>query len=217
MNGLTYTPTREESGTDSHPELPSVISDVLGAIRSRLRWYLVLETAAWLIGWCVTMFWGGFLFDYLPVQLGTDETPVWFRAAWLAATGLGALTIVAVRLVVPLSRRLRREELAMCLERTFPTLNESLVTVVESRGMLGGQTPRDRMLTVDSSYRHGTHRRTANREGIQLSSTSASDLDRHLNGRLGPVAGNARRTDLSPRRSSSIPSVGSPMATPNRN
>ena len=107
MSAITTT----ESASTPTPE--SVVQ-LLDNLRSRIRWYVVLEGIAMLIVWLVLAFWVGMAVDYLPVLMGASEMPLEARRAFLAITLLGAFGVVYYYVLRRVFSPLRDSSLAHC-------------------------------------------------------------------------------------------------------
>lgn len=111
--------------------LPRRIRSLLGALRLRIRAYVLLEGLAVSLVWLGITFWAGLALDYLPILVGASELPREARVALLAVIGAVLAWIlyrwILRRSTVPLGDG----SLALLLERRFSTFRDSLVTVVE--------------------------------------------------------------------------------------
>ena len=111
--------------------LPDSVHRLLGSLRSQIRRRVVLDGLL-VAALCVLLvFWFGALIDYVPVTVGSNETPRWLRAALLVVMGLGVGWAILWRLGRRVIARLSNRSLAVLIERHFPQLNYELVTVVE--------------------------------------------------------------------------------------
>ena len=116
---------------DRSQELPSTVRDLLVDVRKRIRARVLIDgllVAAFVF---LVVYWLGAALDYLPVKLGSNETPRWLRIGLLCVmgglVGWALLWRMARRYFVRMSNR----NVAVLLERHFPELNNELVTVVE--------------------------------------------------------------------------------------
>lgn len=109
------------------PELDRLLSRLAG----RIRRYVLLEGMALLLAVMGGLFWLSLAVDHLWFQISYLELPRWFRIGFNGVV-LGLTVCVAISAVVlRMLRSLRRESLALVLERRFPQLNDRLVTAVE--------------------------------------------------------------------------------------
>lgn len=112
-------------------ELPSTIRDLLVDVRKKIRFRVLVDGLLVAAIALLSIYWLGAAVDYLPVKLGSNETPRPLRIALLclmaALVGWALLWRLARSYLAPLSNR----NLAVLLERHFPELNNELVTVVE--------------------------------------------------------------------------------------
>ncbi|MCC6508516.1 MAG: hypothetical protein IT423_05380 [Pirellulaceae bacterium] len=116
---------------DRSGELSSEVRQVLSGVRGQIRWRILVDGLL-LASLCVLLlFWGGAVIDYLPVKLGSNETPRWLRIALLTAMGGLVAWALLWRLARRYLARLSDRNLAVLLERHFPQLNNELVTVVD--------------------------------------------------------------------------------------
>ncbi len=116
---------------DRSQELPSTIRDLLVDVRRKIRFRVLVDgllVAAILV---LTIYWLGAALDYLPVKIGSNETPTWVRIALLSLMGILAGWALLWRLARRYLVRLTDRSMAVLLERHFPELNNELVTVVE--------------------------------------------------------------------------------------
>ena len=116
---------------DRSQELPSTIRDLLVDVRRKIRYRVLVDglLVAAIIG--LTIYWLGAALDYLPVKLGSNETPRWVRIALLCAMSALIGWALLWRLARSYLARLSDRNVAVLLERHFPELNNELVTVVE--------------------------------------------------------------------------------------
>ncbi len=112
-------------------QLSQPITTLLSSLRSQIRALLMLDGIFWAIICCFAIFWIGAALDYLPVKLGSNETPKWVRIGILGCMGVAFLWAVVWRWMRRTITRLPDHNLAVLLERKFPQLNSRLVTVVE--------------------------------------------------------------------------------------
>ncbi|MBV10147.1 MAG: hypothetical protein CMN21_13125 [Rubinisphaera sp.] len=112
-------------------KIPEQIDQILSKLRAAIRRYVVLRGVALVFTVVAILFW---------ITLGIDN--VWFgltrleipRSVRLAILLISLSVIVLVfyqTLIRQMLVKLRRRALALLLERTFPELNDRLITVVE--------------------------------------------------------------------------------------
>jgi hypothetical protein len=116
--------------SDTSPLAPSIVR-CLHAVRSLLRRYVVVQGALLVVLWLLVVFWLGGLLDYLPVTLGSSETPRWVRGGLLAIMAVGSGWILWRWVLRRLRVGLKESSLALLIERRYPQLNNELVTAVE--------------------------------------------------------------------------------------
>lgn len=121
--------------TQMRPE----VRDVLGRLKSRIRWYVLAEGLTLLVVLASVLFWISLSVDAVWFTATKYELARWFRVGYvvLAAAGLaaGLLYWIGLRLF----RSLRSKALALVLERRFPDLNDRLVTSVELSDFVTGR------------------------------------------------------------------------------
>ncbi len=81
--------------------------------------------------WLMSVFWIGGLIDYLPVTVGSNETPQWIRIAFLSTMVLGSIWILVRWILSRLWVSPQDSSLALLIERNYPAFNNELVTAVE--------------------------------------------------------------------------------------
>lgn len=113
-----------------HP-LPYAISQKLDEARQVLRSYLTKKWLSMTVCWVLLVFWVGAAIDYLPVRVGSDETPRAVRIAFLAIMAAGALWLLFGWLLPRLLRRIENSSLALLVERQHPELGNRLITAVQ--------------------------------------------------------------------------------------
>lgn len=129
-----HNPLPPSPPVDQSEVLDNNLPDQLSELRRQLRKYLGIETFLQLLSVVIIVFWLTMAIDYLPVRLaGADETPVIVRGILLVLTGTIVGWIGYWQYLRPRMRPLPDREMAMVLERRFPTLAESLITSVESQ------------------------------------------------------------------------------------
>ncbi len=121
--------------------LPREIRTLLNKLRRRIRAYVVVESAAWLVAVACLLFWVSLTLDVVCFRLTRLELPQWLRVGF-DVVAVGALLVVVVeRLGVRLFRKLRDRDLALLLEKRFPQLQDRLITVVETPLSETGRVP----------------------------------------------------------------------------
>ena len=116
---------------DRSQELPSTIRDLLVDVRRKIRFRVLIDGLLVTAIVVLTIYWLGAALDYLPVKLGSNETPKWVRIALLCVMSVLAGWALLWRLARRYMVRLSDRSMAVLLERHFPELNNELVTVVE--------------------------------------------------------------------------------------
>jgi hypothetical protein len=111
--------------------LPHMIKLKLDEVRQLLRAYLSKKCFYLLICWLLLVFWIGAALDYLPVRLGSDETPKPVRIALLGVMAAGSLWLIVGWLMPRLLRPISDASLALLIERQRPDLNNRLITAVQ--------------------------------------------------------------------------------------
>lgn len=119
--------------------LSSAILSRLDELRRLLRRYVTAQGLLLIALWLLISFWLGGLIDYLPVTVGSSESPRALRIGLLAVMLVGSLWIAWNWIVDRLWVRLENKSLALLLERRYPQLNNELITAVE----LSGQSSSD--------------------------------------------------------------------------
>jgi len=138
--------------------MPKPVSRKVSRLRWLVRVYLLLEGFAALVLVFGVVFWLGLAIDWL-----FEPAPAWRVAQWVLVLG-AALYVLANYLLVRIFRPLPNTSLALLLERTYPTLKESLVTTVEAATQ--GQSPADGHQTM---LRHTSLEAAAAMPQVQLS------------------------------------------------
>jgi hypothetical protein len=119
-------------------ELQRKVCDPLEKLRGYIRLYVTTEGVAVLLLYLALWFWIGMALDYGFFRLFTlDWVQVlegWWglRLSLLLAVIAGLLAVVAVKVILRLTREFRNAALALVLERRFPQLlGDRLITAVE--------------------------------------------------------------------------------------
>src|SRR5437870_4503326 len=120
----------------THAQLHTRVQHPLERLRGSIRTYVGLEGAAILVLYLAAWFWIGLALDYGFFKLFTvdwvQELPWGLRAATLAILIAGLLAVVAVKVILRLTREFSEPALALVLERRFPKeLGDRLITAVE--------------------------------------------------------------------------------------
>ena len=115
------------------------VQNVLGRLKSGIRWYVLIEGVTLVIVLAAVLFWISFSVDGLWFLATKYELPLGFRytvdGVAVAMIVCGGLYWVGMRLF----RNIRNKPLALVLERRFPDLNDKLVTSVELGETVTGQ------------------------------------------------------------------------------
>ncbi len=117
--------------TSDDLRLSSAILSRLDELRRLLRRYVTVQGTLLIVLWLLLAFWLGGLVDYLPVTVGSSESPRALRIAWLVVMAAGSLWIAWRWIVTRLRGRPANSSLALLLERHYPELNSELITAVE--------------------------------------------------------------------------------------
>ena len=117
----------QSSPADLDPRLTSLLT----GLRTRIRRFVVWDSALTILGVLMAAFWLGFALDYLPVVLGGTEMPRLARLI-LLLTAVATMFFLAWRMLIGrLQRPLPDDSLALLVERHHPTLGGRLVTAVQ--------------------------------------------------------------------------------------
>lgn len=119
------------SRTSTTQPLAAAIAQTFRQLRRLLTRYIVAQGLLLIALWWLLVFWLGGLLDYLPVTMGSSETPLWLRACLLVLMVVGSCYIGWRWIIAPLRVRLRDSSLALLIERNYPQLNNELITAVE--------------------------------------------------------------------------------------
>lgn len=115
-------------------QLSRAITRTFSHLRRLLTRYVTVHGLLLIVLWLLLIFWLGGLVDYLPVTMGSNETPVWLRGILLATMLVGSGFIFYRWIVARLLVRLHDRSLALLIERNYPELNNELITAVELSG-----------------------------------------------------------------------------------
>lgn len=132
-------PDHDQPARQSQSRRSGAIDQVLDSLRGKIRQYVLVHGLVLAAVWVSVSFWFIFAVDYLPVLFGFSELS--------RATRLTLLTIVVLvfgfilyRWVFQrMTRSLKRESLALLLERRFPELKDALATVIHTRPLAANQ------------------------------------------------------------------------------
>ncbi|MCA9125796.1 MAG: hypothetical protein KDB22_01880 [Planctomycetales bacterium] len=113
------------------PMLSAQVNTKLNCIRSMLRRYVIAQSLCIIVLWLLVTFWLGGLVDYLPVTVGSNETPRWLRVTLLGLMAGGCIWVLVRSLAPRLLYRLKDSSLALLIERKYPALNYELVTAIQ--------------------------------------------------------------------------------------
>lgn len=121
-------PTRNRPPTLK--SLSPAIHVLLSKMRSRIRWYVLLEGVATAVAWLLLTFWVSLAGDYLPVMFGHSELSQTSRGVILALVS-ALIAWVLYRLILRrVFVRLKNSSLSMLIERRYPQFGDSLLTTV---------------------------------------------------------------------------------------
>ena len=119
------------SHTPSHAPLSQAVGHTFRHVRRLLTRYIVVQSGLLITLWLLLVFWLGGMLDYLPVRVGSSETPRWVRAGLLGAMVLGGAYIGLRWMLTRWLARVPDSGLALLIERHYPELNNQLITAVE--------------------------------------------------------------------------------------
>ncbi len=114
--------------------LSNQIVHALNDLRGMLRRYVTVHGLLLITVWLAVVFWVGGIIDYVPVTMGSNETPRWLRIGLLVVMVAGSGWILLRWVLARLWVRLEDRSLALLIERKYPQLKNELVTVVELSG-----------------------------------------------------------------------------------
>ncbi len=140
--------------------LSTAVTQTFSQLRQLLARYVTIHGLLLVALWLLLIFWVGGLIDYLPVTMGSNETPVWLRGCLLVAMFVGSCFIGYRWIVARLFVRLHDRSLALLIERNYPELNNELITAVELSGhtVEGVSNPRAHQLMLDRVHRSVSER-----------------------------------------------------------
>lgn len=111
--------------------LPRSIRLKLDEVRETLRSYLWWKCLLMIGCWVLLIFWLGAAIDYLPVRIGSSETPRWVRIGLLITMAGGSLWFLLGWLLPRWLTRIRDSSLALLIENHHPHIGNELVTAIE--------------------------------------------------------------------------------------
>jgi hypothetical protein len=111
--------------------LPDPIAHKLDEVRQMLRGYLTKKWLYMLLCWLFLIFWLGAAIDYLPVRVGSDETPQAVRIGMLVIMAVGSLWLLVGWLLPRLLKPISDSSVALLIERKHPDLGNRLITAVQ--------------------------------------------------------------------------------------
>lgn len=109
---------------DAATQAGGPLGRLLAAVRRRTRWWVWVESLAWIAVAAAALFWGTLLVDWLV------EPPAWARFAAVVAGGAGLAWIIWAKLADRLAAPLSDASLALLVERCVPRCGDSLTTAV---------------------------------------------------------------------------------------
>lgn len=115
----------------SNSAIPQEITDLLNRLRKKIRSYILLEGTARLLAVSGLIFWISFIIDWAYFQLSHFELPVWFRVSYLLISLSALITFGCSLILFRLMKKMRRNALALVLEKRFPELDDRLATAIE--------------------------------------------------------------------------------------
>ncbi|MFY9253931.1 MAG: hypothetical protein WAO83_10795 [Fuerstiella sp.] len=122
-------------------KLPTVISQLLQGLRSRIRRYSVFSGFLFCVSAAGLVFWLTSGIDAGWFALQRLELPVGFRLILFAVMAVVSVWLLLSQVLLPLVRRHKDRELALLLERRFPEFQDGLVTTVEGADGYPGSGP----------------------------------------------------------------------------
>lgn len=147
-------------------DLPPTIRRLLGRVRTRLRRDALLAGVLWIACASAVLFWGTLGIDAGWFQLQRLELPVGLRSIFLVLLIPVVLVLLTRRVLRPMLRSIRDQDVALLLERRFPQFQDRLVTAVES----------SRGLPVDGPLSLEMLRRAVNQAELQAATVQEADL-----------------------------------------
>ncbi|MFO0177423.1 MAG: hypothetical protein ACK55P_09495, partial [Planctomyces sp.] len=109
-------------------DLPPTIRRLLGRVRTRLRRDALLAGVLWIACASAVLFWGTLGIDAGWFQLQRLELPVGLRSIFLVLLIPVVLVLLTRRVLRPMLRSIRDQDVALLLERRFPQFQDRLVT-----------------------------------------------------------------------------------------
>ena len=147
-------------------QLPDSIGQLLATVRGKLRKYSLLSGLLACLIAAGVFFWITTAVDSGWFALQRLELPSGLRTLILVGMVIGGCWLLLTRILLPVVRRHRDQELALLLEKRFPQFQDRLVTTVEGSNGYPGTGP-----VVDSMLQ-----RTAKDAGEVAASVSSSDV-----------------------------------------
>jgi chaperonin cofactor prefoldin len=128
------------------------IQQVLVRLRRWIRRYVLLQGISVTLALACLMFWLTFGLDLAYFHLSRMELPGWFRLFCTLAMGTLLVATAISWAGTRLLRKMQPADLALALERKFPSLNDRLITAVELENH-GGSDIQSSMLerTIDEA------------------------------------------------------------------
>ena len=124
-----------------------IIDQALQELRRMIRRYVSLRGVILAGIWSILFFWFAGFVDYLPVWFGANDSPRIVRLLLLVGLVAVAIFLLARFTIGPLLVRWSDRSLALLLERKFPTLDNTLITLIENRDL--SQSRREIALSRD--------------------------------------------------------------------
>ncbi len=146
--------------TSSTLQRSTSIARTFSQLRRLLARYVAVQGLLLIALWLLLVFWLGGLIDYLPVTMGSSETPVWLRGCLLVAMLVGSGVIFYRWIVARLMVRLQDRSLALLIERNYPEINNELITAVELNGVTveGISNPHAHQVMLERVHRSAAER-----------------------------------------------------------
>lgn len=180
VNGTT---TAHLEPRTARPALDGALQRRLSAVVARLRRYVLVEGAAWILVFLLTAFAVQFLFDYAARGMRWS-----MRAALLISIICGAAALFWRLIGAPLRRRIGPADIANLVERRHPALASHLVSAIRfAAGEIGPKEANSPALVASVIRRAGDVAARMDLEGV-LNSRSARRAGWGLMAMLGLVA-----------------------------
>lgn len=107
------------------------VRETLDRVRSQLRKYVAIYAALIATIWVLFIFWFGGFLDFVPVTMGSSETPRWIRVGLLLGMAAGPIWALLAWATPRWLTRMKDRSIALLIERNFPSLDNHLLTAVE--------------------------------------------------------------------------------------